>query len=445
MTAVVALLLATGLAGAADLAMKPYFGVKGGPARYMGDITNAEYNYGGALTGGYWVTDDIAVELAAGMFILKGCSEGGAFQSTVNMVAPMVKYRFLPDMAYNPYLTLGFEYIMFQPKDYDDSGTDLPGDYKTSAFAIPFGIGFSNFFTEAFSFQVEALYHLCLTDDIDAIAEDTNDNFVTYTAGINWHVGVAGDTDGDGIPNSRDAAPLHPEDFDDYQDEDGAPDPDNDNDGVPDVVDGDPNTPEDLDGFEDSDGVPDPDNDGDGILDVNDAAPNAPEDFDGFQDDDGAPDPDNDGDGILDVNDECPNAAETFNEYEDADGCPDTRPEIAVEKGAAIVLEGVHFEYGSADLTANSLEILDKVVRTLVDKEKIVVEIRGYTDNRGSDAANERFSLMRAETVRNYLLNNGIAPERVTAVGYGPADPVADNETEDGRAQNRRIEFYRVQ
>jgi outer membrane protein OmpA-like peptidoglycan-associated protein len=291
---------------------------------------------------------------------------------------------------------------------------------------------------------VEAIYHMTFTDDIDDVdSPENNDHYATFYGGLTWTFDSAKDTDGDGIMDRDDADPMHAEDFDGFRDEDGAPDPDNDGDGVPDVSDGAINTPEDRDGFQDRDGIPDPDNDGDGILDVNDTAPNAAEDFDGFKDTDGAPDPDNDRDGILDINDKCPNDAETFNGYEDADGCPDTKPEIAVEAGAAIILDGVNFAYASADLTPGSLKILDMVVRTLRDNEKIEVEIRGYTDNQGSQAANERFSQMRAEAVRTYLLKNGISGTRVAAVGYGPANPVATNDTEAGRAQNRRIEFFR--
>ena len=85
-----------------------------------------------------------------------------------------------------------------------------------------------------------------------------------------------GDTDGDGIPDSRDQCVLEPEDKDGYLDDDGCPDLDNDVDGIPDASDKCPNEPEDLDGFEDDDGCPDPDNDGDGVPDVDDYCPNTP-------------------------------------------------------------------------------------------------------------------------------------------------------------------------
>ncbi len=140
------------------------------------------------------------------------------------------------------------------------------------------------------------------------------------------------DTDGDGIVDKHDAAPNEPEDFDDFQDDDGVPDPDNDADGVPDLRDQAPLIAEDIDGFEDDDGVPDNDNDWDGIPDSQDKAPTTPEDLDGYQDDDGVPDPDNDGDGVLDITDLCPDRAETMNGFRDEDGCPDEAPKARMEK-----------------------------------------------------------------------------------------------------------------
>ncbi len=101
---------------------------------------------------------------------------------------------------------------------------------------------------------------------------------------------ASADTDGDGIPDYRDACVELPEDLDGFEDEDGCPDPDNDGDGIPDALDLAPNKPEDFDGFEDDDGIPDLDNDGDGIIDDRDMCPDEREDFDGFEDEDGCPD-----------------------------------------------------------------------------------------------------------------------------------------------------------
>ena len=131
------------------------------------------------------------------------------------------------------------------------------------------------------------------------------------------------DRDGDGIVNDDDQCPDDTEDFDQFEDVDGCPDPDNDQDGILDEPDECPIAPEDRDDFEDADGCPDPDNDGDGILDDPDQCPNEPEDVDQFEDEDGCPDPDNDGDGILDEPDQCPLAPEDVNGVEDEDGCPE--------------------------------------------------------------------------------------------------------------------------
>jgi OOP family OmpA-OmpF porin len=135
-----------------------------------------------------------------------------------------------------------------------------------------------------------------------------------------------GDRDGDGIKDDVDQCPDDPEDYDQFEDEDGCPEPDNDRDGILDEDDKCPNIPEDKDGFEDEDGCPEGnknDRDGDGILDDVDKCPDDPEDFDQFQDEDGCPDPDNDQDGILDVDDLCPNDPEDKDGFEDEDGCPD--------------------------------------------------------------------------------------------------------------------------
>ena len=286
------------------------------------------------------------------------------------------------------------------------------------------------------------------------------------------------DNDNDGVPDIRDLAPLVPEDIDGFQDEDGIPDLDNDLDGIPDARDLCINAAEDFDHFEDEDGCPDPDNDQDGIEDAFDACPDKAEDFDGFEDEDGCPDIDNDGDLIVDLVDKCPDQPETVNGYldedgcpdsdldgdgipdeldrcprdpetrngfEDEDGCPDDKQLAPAEKsGAALILQGVNFASGKADLTAESLPVLNEVANSLLLEPTAVVEIRGHTDNVGKAVANQLLSERRAESVRRYLISKGVSGERITAIGFGQRYPIADNKTPAGRAQNRRIEFVRV-
>ncbi len=249
------------------------------------------------------------------------------------------------------------------------------------------------------------------------------------------------DNDGDGIADVDDSCPDLAEDFDGFQDEDGCPDLDNDQDGIPDSSDRCPNEPEDFDGDQDNDGCPDlvKDSDNDGVPDDIDRCPLQAEDVDGFQDDDGCPDLDNDLDGIPDEVDNCPNSPETFNGYEDEDGCPDEKP---IEE--RFVLKGVNFESGSAALTPDSYPVLDDVVRSLQAYPEVRVEISGHTDSQGPAGFNLELSLKRADSVKQYLINSGIDPARVTSAGIGEEEPVSSNSTPEGRAQNRRIEFRRL-
>lgn len=249
------------------------------------------------------------------------------------------------------------------------------------------------------------------------------------------------DNDGDGIPDTEDKCPDLAEDFDGFEDGDGCPDLDNDQDGVPDAQDRCPDDPEDFDGDEDSDGCPDlvKDSDNDGIADDVDRCPLQAEDIDGFQDDDGCPDLDNDLDGIPDDVDNCPNSPETFNGFQDEDGCPDERP---IQE--RFVLKGVNFESGSAALTPDSYNILEEVARSMQAYPEVRIEIRGHTDSQGPASFNLELSQKRADAVKQFLVNYGVEASRLVSLGVGEEEPIASNATPDGRAQNRRIEFRRL-
>lgn len=112
-----------------------------------------------------------------------------------------------------------------------------------------------------------------------------------------------------------------------------------------------------------------------------------------------------------------------------------------IEKGARVVLNNIFFETGKATLTQESYIELAKAVSLINANPRMVIEIGGHTDNVGSDEANMKLSHERAKSVRNYLVKAGIGSERLEAKGYGETQPVADNETEEGRQANRRTEF----
>jgi len=211
---------------------------------------------------------------------------------------------------------------------------------------------------------------------------------------------------------------------------------DTDGDGICDDEDACPTEPEDKDGFQDADGCPDPDNDQDGIPDVSDKCPNDPEDKDGFQDADGCPDPDNDGDGILDVNDKCPNEPGP-----PPDGCPKKYNLVVVTKTKIEIKQTIYFDFNKATIKPVSFPLLNEVAQALKDNPQIKVRVEGHTDSRGADAYNMNLSQKRAESVRTYLIGQAIASDRMEAKGYGKTMPIADNRTEQGRSQNRRVEF----
>jgi len=251
-----------------------------------------------------------------------------------------------------------------------------------------------------------------------------------------------GDADGDGIPDSVDKCPNEPEDFDMFEDTDGCPDPDNDHDGIPDVADKCPLDPEDKDGFQDEDGCPDKDNDGDGIPDDRDKCPNEPEDKDGFEDLDGCPDLDNDRDGIPDAKDKCPNEPETINGFQDDDGCPDKGDTAIILSPDRIeTLDPIQFT-GANKLTKASLPLIEQVGATLRAHSEIVrVRISVYaqpTDNADGDQAKTD---KRAQVIRDWLINWGIAPARLEARGFGGRKPLVPPEQRGAAKVNERMEL----
>lgn len=247
------------------------------------------------------------------------------------------------------------------------------------------------------------------------------------------------DRDGDGILDDDDRCPDRPEDQDGYEDEDGCPDDDNDSDGVLDPRDECPLKPEDKDDFQDDDGCPELDNDGDGLTDKIDTCPNEPEDADGFEDDDGCPDCDNDEDGVPECPeaiDKCPNKPANT-----ADGCPQKFKNIVVTAKKIELKQTVYFETGKAVIRSRSYGLLNEVAMALKDRPKMKVRIEGHTDSRGSDSYNLRLSKARAASVRKYIIAQGVNEVRMVSEGYGESQPIADNRTSAGRAQNRRVEF----
>ncbi len=240
------------------------------------------------------------------------------------------------------------------------------------------------------------------------------------------------DRDGDGVPDVEDRCPDVPGPPENH----GCPiTKDTDGDGIPDDIDRCPLDPEDKDGFQDEDGCPDPDNDDDGIVDAMDACPNNP----GPLENHGCPILDRDGDGIPDSEDKCPDEPGP-----PPDGCPKKYSLAEVKAGRIELRQQVQFAARKHQVLPASYKLLNQVVNVLKDMPKMRVRIEGHTDSVGGDASNLELSQKRAEAVKAFLVGKGIAPARLEAVGIGAQRPVASNETEEGRAQNRRTELHIV-
>jgi outer membrane protein OmpA-like peptidoglycan-associated protein len=298
-----------------------------------------------------------------------------------------------------------------------------------------------------------------------------NDLYLKTMVGLSYNLGKAGDDDGDGIVNSKDACPnvagLQALNGCPDADGDGITDandkcpntygikafmgcPDSDSDGIADSEDACPNLagPKELNGCPDSDGdgVADkadacpeiaglkelagcPDSDGDGVADKDDACPDAK----GPKENEGCPD--TDGDGVADNKDLCPDVVGIAKNK----GCPEVKKEeLKILKEA---LYGIKFEVGKATITPNSYTILENVYSILEKTPQYKLQIHGHTDSDGADEMNMKLSKDRAASVKTFLEKKGIEKDRLTSEGFGETKPVATNDTRAGKAQNRRVEL----
>jgi len=142
------------------------------------------------------------------------------------------------------------------------------------------------------------------------------------------------------------------------------------------------------------------------------------------------PNPDLDGDGVVNERDKCPNTRKGA--VVDLDGC---------EVEAVIELGGIHFDFDKATLKPEAKVVLNEAAALLGKHDRVVVEIAGHTDSKGAESYNQGLSERRAAAVKDYLTAKGVKASRLSSKGYGENRPVASNDTEEGRAENRRVEM----
>jgi outer membrane protein OmpA-like peptidoglycan-associated protein len=355
-------------------------------------------------------------------------------------------------------LKLSDETQKFRPYLY--AGPGFLADNSTSGVNFNAGLGSKYYFSSGAALYIEAGY----THGIDATiaSKNVHDNFWKATVGIELNFGKNPDADKDGVPDKKDKCPNTPTGvavdangcpLD--SDGDGVPDylddcpkeagltslkgcPDADGDGVADKNDKCPDTPKGV--KVDATGCP-ADSDGDGIADNLDKCPNTPK---GVKVDANGCPVDSDGDGVPDSEDKCPTVAGS----RENNGCPVKESEVKKEITAdQIIVQNikvtpVHFVSNHSYLTDYSKGNLNKLIVTLKSDKAFKVNIFGYADAQGTDEYNLKLSQTRVETVIQYLEEKGISADRIIhQKAFGKANPVATNETEEGRLKNRRVEF----
>ena len=149
----------------------------------------------------------------------------------------------------------------------------------------------------------------------------------------------------------------------------------------------------------------------------------------------GCPWADKDGDGVLDKDDKCPDVAGTVANA----GCPEVTAEV--QKQLNDYARTILFDTGRATLKTETVSVFVDIIKILNEYPTAKFTVEGHTDSVGSEKLNQSLSEKRANSVRDFLIKEGIGSDRLTAIGYGEAKPIATNNTRTGRTQNRRVEI----
>lgn len=332
------------------------------------------------LTVGRFATDWFAIEGTLGGSSLSGSDDLSITELGFNGV-------FMIDRAkpVSPYFLLGVGIL--------DASSDIFSDEMSGFTNLGFGV---NWHIGNGPWSLRAEHRLRTSQERDETMSDRITSLgLSYAFGAKEApmpvVAADPDSDGDGVPNSRDACPDTPAGH-----------------------------------RVDSRGCS-LDSDGDGVVDAGDQCPNT---YRGAAVDARGCELDDDNDGVINRLDDCPNTAAGVRV--DVNGC---------EIKDVIKLPGVNFETNSDRLLPGADDVLRDAAATLKKYPELVVEVAGHTDSQGAADYNQGLSERRANTVRDYLISAGVNQAKLSARGYGEASPIAGNTTSDGRARNRRVEL----
>ena len=358
---------------------------------------------------GTFLTRSLSVEAHADIADFKALGSGDTTESiSYGIDLLMFKHR---NPRFSPFTVLGAGIT-----DTETNGVSNDGNY------VDLGFGFLTNITDyGLGIRFDARYR---TSHMGGTSNRLHDGIVNI--GLNIPFGEPPsppDDDRDGVSNKLDQCPNTPSNT--PVDSDGCP-LDSDNDGVIDPQDACPNTPV---GTEvDARGCKvDSDSDADGVMDSADECPGTPAGV--VVGADGCP-LDDDQDGVLNAADKCPGTP--LGLEVDTTGC-------VISQSA--VLKGVNFEFNSGQLTPHARRVLDDVAKVWESEPNLAAEVAGHTDWMGPADFNLQLSQQRANSVKAYLVDRGVPASQLSARGYGESQPVADNNTEDGRAENRRVEL----
>ncbi len=346
--------------------------------------------------------------------------DSNAYRTNLIPIDLNLVYAFMADRKWSPYFTLGAGVMRW---DSNHRPTDAELDKQWDP-AFGAGVGMDVFLNCVAALDFNFKYRYILTDDRDMIGTGATDNQHWYFGvGLTWYPGGEGDSDGDGVSDCKDRCPDTPPgcEVDKYGclvDSDG--------DGVCDGLDKCPGTPKGC--LVDQRGCP-KDSDGDGVCDGLDKCPGTPKGC--LVDERGCP-KDSDGDGVCDGLDACPSTPAGVEV--DETGCPTAMPDLSE-------IEVIRFSFDKTEIKPIPNPTLDYVYDIIKLYPEVRIVIHGHTDSVGSDEYNMKLGRRRAQAAKDYMIQKGAPPGRILIKSHGEREPIASNDTPEGRAQNRRIEF----